>query len=306
MMVQPIRDNTGSPDNSTHPLNDNNDSLLQNYFLNPFSIYYSSPLFEQSTQPTDDPRPSFPPNSNLFNTPSPMTQPTFYNIGTLNIRQGFNNKLNDILSVFISKKFAILCLNETGQHNFLPTNDWTRVQKLVKEVRVDSDTTTHHTKLFLYHNNLGTSKGSGTSIIIDQKTQNHVFNHKSYAGRIQYLDLSFSKRKPIRLINIYLPPDSPDNKQQFIDTLEKLKELFIDSKSKSYQIILLGDFNVKIEEYYLKYGHLSSIPPNRFKVYDSIFKANLIDVQKHFYTQPGLMLMVTRHVLTPFSFLNQL
>ncbi|GBB99520.1 hypothetical protein RclHR1_35490003 [Rhizophagus clarus] len=95
-------------------------------------------------------------------------------------------------------------------------------------------------------------KGQGIGIIIDAKYD--IFVHKAvgHKGRIPYLDLYFSNKRKLRLIQVYLNANQKERPQ--IEALYKyIDDTISDAQSRDMEVIIMGDFNINYRKYLMAF-----------------------------------------------------
>ncbi|GBC04724.1 hypothetical protein RclHR1_05830002 [Rhizophagus clarus] len=92
-------------------------------------------------------------------------------------------------------------------------------------------------------------KGQGVGIIIDAKYD--IFVHKAvgHKGRIIYLDLYFSDKRKLRLIQVYLNANQKERLQidKYID------DTISDAQSRDMKVIIIEDFNINYRKYLMAF-----------------------------------------------------
>ncbi|RIA90925.1 Endonuclease/exonuclease/phosphatase [Glomus cerebriforme] len=171
-------------------------------------------------------------NINGPNDPLSMEQ---INIETLNIRRDYQNKLNDIDNLISMHDLDILSLTETGLHSS---------NKIYNKARSITNVNNNlNYNYFTLHDNTGSTKGSGTSLILKESLFNHVIAHSSFKGRVLHVDLLYRRKQMIRIISVYLPAGNSKKHQTLTtDIHNHLNSLM--NTSSNYSFIILGDFNV--------------------------------------------------------------
>jgi exonuclease III len=127
------------------------------------------------------------------------------------------------------------------------------------------------------------SKGVG--LIVKNNIARHIYRHGNFKGRIIFIDLIFKNAKKLRIIQYYgiVKRGLQENKQEFIETINKLMEYIQDALATQHELIVMGDFNQKYEKY-MENKNKS----NRNKIHNNIFYAleeryNLYDPHRIMY-----------------------
>ncbi|GBB95489.1 hypothetical protein RclHR1_02550001 [Rhizophagus clarus] len=95
-------------------------------------------------------------------------------------------------------------------------------------------------------------KGQSIGIIIDAKYD--IFVHKAFGhkGRIIYLDLYFSDKRKLHLIQVYLNANQKERLQ--IEALHKyIDDTISDAQSRDMEVIIMGDFNINYRKYLMAF-----------------------------------------------------
>ncbi|GBC01805.1 hypothetical protein RclHR1_04340002 [Rhizophagus clarus] len=95
-------------------------------------------------------------------------------------------------------------------------------------------------------------KGQGVGIIIDAKY--NIFVHKAvgHKGRIIYLNLYFSDKRKLRLIQVYLNANQKERPQ--IEALYKyIDDTISNAQLRDMKIIIMGDFNINYRKYLMAF-----------------------------------------------------
>ncbi|EXX53413.1 hypothetical protein RirG_244170 [Rhizophagus irregularis DAOM 197198w] len=87
-------------------------------------------------------------------------------------------------------------------------------------------------------------KGQGVGIIVSDKYD--IFVHKAvgHKGRVIYLDLNFSQKKNVRLIQVYINANKKE-RTRIEELYQYIKNIIDDAKNKNMEIIIMGDFNIE-------------------------------------------------------------
>src|SRR6266542_5373931 len=259
---------------TSHSFTDTNTFNFDNLDFNPQSSF----LTHQQTTPT------FPfPHNSPSNSHSKQPHANTTNLGTLNIHGTIHAKIHDIINIFKLKSLSLLCITETGKfsHHNIPIEN----QKITKEII----SLTHNTKdntpqvrLTLISDANGCHSESGVSVLISQHFYNHLQKISCFHGRLICIDFGFKGRKPTRIISIYFPTKSQNNKKISHETTREVTELLDEATKKNYEIIILGDFNRDINKYLLR-TPLSSRTPHILNIID---KFHLTDIIGKFFSSP--------------------
>ncbi|CAG8741167.1 8097_t:CDS:1, partial [Rhizophagus irregularis] len=95
-------------------------------------------------------------------------------------------------------------------------------------------------------------KGQGVGIIVSDKYD--IFVHKAvgHKGRVIYLDLNFSQKKNVRLIQVYINANKKE-RTRIEELYQYIKNIIDDAKNKNMEIIIMGDFNINYRKYLLAF-----------------------------------------------------
>src|SRR5271170_6915181 len=155
---------------------------------------------------------------------------TILNIATHNIK-GINcsNKQIHIINFIRNKRINICGFSETNL--FLSS-----ASHIYKH---DPDYTPYFTAPTTNH------IGSGVGILISKQLARHVQKVTSFQGRIIAIDLFLKNKNKLRIIQVYIPVrhQTPDDKKFRKSIDDKLTSILTDARSKSFHIVLMGDFN---------------------------------------------------------------
>ncbi|CAB5346260.1 unnamed protein product [Rhizophagus irregularis] len=115
-------------------------------------------------------------------------------------------------------------------------------------------------------------KGQGVGIIVSDKYD--IFVHKAvgHKGRVIYLDLNFSQKKNVRLIQVYINANKKE-RTQIEELYQYIENIIDDAKNKNMEIIIMGDFNINYRKY------LMAFISNRwyFKLFKMLENRHLLD-----------------------------
>ncbi|CAB5387879.1 unnamed protein product [Rhizophagus irregularis] len=115
-------------------------------------------------------------------------------------------------------------------------------------------------------------KGQDVGIIISDKYD--IFVHKAvgHKGRVIYLDLNFSQKKNVRLLQVYINANKKE-RTQIEELYQYIENVIDDAKNKNMEIIIMGDFNINYRKY------LMSFVNNRwyFKLFKMLENRHLLD-----------------------------
>jgi exonuclease III len=166
------------------------------------------------------------------------------NIATLNIQHLTEIKQQSLIDIMKRKHIEIMGLSETNITN------------------KQSKYLYHHEKAnyTFYFNNEVPNKGKGVGLIIHNNYARFIYNHKSYKGRIIYVDFSFKGKYKLRIIQYYGKSGNFYNseiKKEVIDLQTKLIEIINEAKSTQHEVVVMGNFNqhyenTSIENYNIK------------------------------------------------------
>jgi len=201
----------------------------------------------------------------------------------LNIHGAIHAKIHDIINIFKLKSLSLLCITETGK--FTDYDIPTENQKITKEIiplTYNTKDNTPQVRLTLISDTNGRHSGSGVSVLLSQHFYNHIQKISCFHGRLISIDFGFKGRRPTRIISIYFPTKSQNNKQISHDTTRKITELLDEATRKNYEIIILGDFNRDINKYLLR-NPSSSRTPHILNIID---KFHLTDIIGKFFLSP--------------------
>ncbi|CAB5346822.1 unnamed protein product [Rhizophagus irregularis] len=97
----------------------------------------------------------------------------------------------------------------------------------------------------------------------------HAVGHK---GRVIYLDLNFSQKKNVRLIQVYINANKKE-RTQIEELYQYIENIIDDAKNKNMELIIMGDFNINYRKY------LMSFVNNRwyFKLFKMLENRHLLD-----------------------------
>ncbi|CAB5321481.1 unnamed protein product [Rhizophagus irregularis] len=115
-------------------------------------------------------------------------------------------------------------------------------------------------------------KGQGVGIIVSNKYD--IFVHKAvgHKGRVIYLDLNFSQKKNVRLIQVYINANKKE-RTQIEELYQYIENTIDDAKNKNMEIIIMGDFNINYRKYLMAFVN------NRwyFKLFKMLENRHLLD-----------------------------
>ena len=111
--------------------------------------------------------------------------------------------------------------------------------------------------------------------------------YKSFKGRIVYVDLNFKRNIKLRIIQIYNPPRH--QKLLSEEIYYKLKEYIVEGQNKLFQVIVMGDFNEHMNEYYDRLTSGLSIQNSKFNFLRLMHKYNLLNTVEQFNSPPFAM-----------------
>src|SRR6266496_1734959 len=252
---------------TSHSFTDNNIFNFDNLDF----ITHPPILTHQQTTPIT----SLPPKSSSIPHPKQQRIQTT-NLGALNIHGAIHTKIHDLINIFKLKSLSLLCITETGK--FSPHNIPIENQKITKEIIPLTHNTKDNTpqvRLTLISDTNGCHSGSGVSVLISQHFYNHIQKISCFHGRLISIDFGFKGRKPTRIISLYFPTKSQNNKQLSHETTRKITELLDEATRKNYEIIILGDFNRDINKY-LSRNPSSSRTPHILNIIDKFHLTDII------------------------------
>src|SRR5215216_728708 len=181
-------------------------------------------------------------NDNFY---SHFNDPNFFSIATQNVRSCISNeKMTQIEQFFISYNLDILGLSETHLNS---------AQALYRSKNF-------HNKPYklIFSSDNSQNNYQGVGFIIRSNLHNHLFFQKFLLDRIAYIDLQFKNKTKLRIIQIYLPANTIDHDQ--IALRSKIESLVIDiiieAQSKSFHVIVMGDFNIDFYKIHNKHNNL--------------------------------------------------
>jgi exonuclease III len=201
-------------------------------------------------------------NTQLFSPPSKkkkrkkMDIPNVFKFGTLNINNLLEYKKNILYEMIEDNKIQILGLSETHITK-------KQAKYIFKEFK---------NEYTFYHDIDETNiKSTGVGILIRNDFDLKVIKVDSYRGRIIYLDLQMENKKKIRIIQFYgisKPTKTAYTQGELKNLHKKLLSIIGEGKAHQFEIILMGDFNLRYESYekQLKYKK------KKISVYFKIFK----------------------------------
>jgi exonuclease III len=178
-------------------------------------------------------------NSFIFNQPNTNTLPTSQNlqnpqnisstmdehiwtISTCNLRELSNKTKRDLWFQYSHDNNWDIIISTETDGNLTQSNFWK----------------SQFFKTWWTH---GSNKlGQGIGISLSPKLAPRVFKTHSWEGRILVLDLSFPKKRFLRIIGIYYPAN-PNTPKQKIDS--KVKQFITEASKNNWHTILAGDFN---------------------------------------------------------------
>src|SRR5688572_17740724 len=97
--------------------------------------------------------------------------------------------------------------------------------------------------------NKSTSTFEGVGLLIKRTWSSHIFKTHCNHDRYIYIDLLFKGKLKLRVINVYLP-SSNQQKELSIKIQNEIMHLLKESIEQHYHIIIMGDFNCDLDEYY--------------------------------------------------------
>jgi exonuclease III len=185
-----------------------------------------------------------------------MDIPNVFKFGTLNINNLLEYKKNILYEMIEDNKIQILGLSETHITK-------KQAKYIFKEFK---------NEYTFYHDIDETNiKSTGVGILIRNDFDLKVIKVDSYRGRIIYLDLQMENKKKIRIIQFYgisKPTKTAYTQGELKNLHKKLLSIIGEGKAHQFEIILMGDFNLRYESYekQLKYKK------KKISVYFKIFK----------------------------------
>src|SRR5215216_6473793 len=180
-------------------------------------------------------------NDNFY---SHFNDPNFFSIATQNVRSCTStDKMTQIEQFFVSYNLDILGLSETHfnstQALYCSKNFHNKPYK------------------FIFSSDNPKNNYQGVGFIIRSYLHDHIFFQKFILDRIPYIDFQFKNKTKLRIIQIYLPANTIDHDQ--IALRSKVEFLVIDiileAQSKSFHIILMGDFNIDLYKIHNKHNN---------------------------------------------------
>ena len=180
------------------------------------------------------------------------------NIGSLNVRT-FTECKPSLLQHFMEEKgFTIFGISETNVDS-----------KYAKAFNNDK---------YIGYFSDSNKKGSGVGIIVSKEIEKYIQKSESIDNRIIYIDI-FTKKKKIRIIQIYLHANDKDKKSR-LELCKKLENVIHQAHRQRKEVILLGDFNINAAKYR---------DPDRdtkkwkYEILDNLIKEGLTDTMDELY-----------------------
>src|SRR4051812_47941988 len=188
-------------------------------------------------------------NMNLHNFSLTPNSPDSFllNFGHINIK-GLSSptKQQSLIHLFLRHKLHLLALTETK----LSSQTSSHIYKPESSQYSFSSWWSSHS---LSH------QKAGVGILLHRSLATYVQKSTKWNGRLLALDL-YVKQHRWKIIVAYIPPYTPDNKAEIIETFSILTTWLDEVRSKNFECILLGDLNARYEEYTAHIAHHASIP----------------------------------------------
>ncbi|CAG8490279.1 12678_t:CDS:2, partial [Rhizophagus irregularis] len=191
----------------------------------------------------------------------------FFNVGTLNIRGMTKLKMMNIKDTLTKYNFDVLAVTETKIN--------IKYGKfLTQEVGINKNYTIFGT---IDNTNINST---GLLVFIKNNIANHVTKVQNHMGRILEINLNFSKHNKLSIISIYNKSGNSAEARNLQQTINQLViNMIKDARRNQYQIMLLGDFNLR----YAKYEKLKNRGVrinNQLSIFKYLENHDFIDVHK--------------------------
>ena len=124
----------------------------------------------------------------------------------------------------------------------------------------------------------------GVGLLINKHLSKHIRSWQEYKGRIIYVDLFFKQKNKVRLVQIYNPPRK--HHQLSEEIFRKLEDIIIIAQKENFQIIIMGDFNENMNEFYTRKREGRSIRNYKFNFLRLMNKYNLLNTVELFNNPP--------------------
>lgn len=135
----------------------------------------------------------------------------------------------------------------------------------------------YNTRVKIYYDNNGSTKGSGVAIIISAQFSIHVIKTHQFKGRVLTLDLAF-KKKITYVLSTLICQQVQRQKSHLFDTHLR-QQSDTPRITSEFHIVLLGDLNVNLDGI-----KKSKTKCPKWKLIKNIIKHyNLIDIIKKFH-----------------------
>jgi exonuclease III len=219
------------------------------------------------------------------NNPPPTSSYIYpFRLATLNI-QGLNStiKQKQLIEMLELEHISVIGLSETK----IPKSQSKFIYK-------------HLPNFTTYFDNDSVSPmGSGVGIIISNDYNKYIHRHKGYKGRVYHIDLFMKGHVKMRIIQTYLHANISNNRSDIEDIHSYIFQLLESARKDNYHTILMGDFNVRYEEYKRDYQRKGSFHWS-YNIFHQIkHKFNMKDGIKLYHSITPQNRMNTFHPVQP-------
>ena len=192
------------------------------------------------------------PNQNQTTPPngSSYSNVKSHTINSLNFTTPFTSQISSNISEITDKHlWTIATCNMRGLSNKIKRDLWFQYSHDKNwDILISTETDGNSSQSAFWKSNLfqtwwthGPNKlGQGIGISINNKLATRVFKVHSWEGRILVLDLSFPRKRFLRIISIYYPAN-PSTPKHTIDSI--IKQHITEALQQDWHIIIAGDFN---------------------------------------------------------------
>ena len=171
-------------------------------------------------------------SSSPFTTPSEPSY-DYFTLACHNVR-GLNDpaKQSQLLNLMLDKNISILGISETK----LPKSSSSHLYRENPDFYTSWSSHPSH------------SLSGGVGLLIRKPYSRHIQKIYKWNGRIISADLYFNDFK-LKILNVYVPPNHPDNTKERSDTHKKVIEILTSAAAENFVSIMMGDLNIDAYKY---------------------------------------------------------
>ena len=222
--------------------------------------------------------------NNIRTTPSPLILPKIdplisyrnsnypINLCNINVR-GFNDptKQFQFIDHCTRNNFDIIGLSELH----FASKAATRSQIFTNDRRYDFYWATEESE---------TLTAGGVGLMINKHLSRHIRSYKTFKDRIIYADLYFKRHTILRIIQVYNP--TRIHKELRKEVYNRLKYYIEEGQNKNFQVIVMGDLNENMDDYYDRKAEGKSTLSYNFNLLRLLARSDLLNVQEQFHSTP--------------------